>query len=188
VTRAVVVPGDGQVVLDDAVGSLFGFNATGAIIVRAQFPLVGLARVYNDQTGQPVDGGTFGQGIPLMGPDSAPVGGVLLGLSQQPVSEQAGFRTNIGCFNPGTTESWLTAEAVTASGDSLGSVTFPMAPGMFWLGPVFDLISTVPQGLREQRSFLVRLEMQGGGLLCVASVVDNVTGDATTVLPAIPLP
>ncbi len=183
VTSSVTVPGDGQVVLDDAVGSLFGVNAGGAIVVRAQFALGGFARVYNDQTGQPVDGGTFGQGVPLMTPDAAPVEGVLLGLSQQPVAEQAGFRTNIGCFNPGAAEVLLTAEAWTASGELLGSVTFPMTAGAFWLGPAFDLLSTVPQDLREQRSFLVRLEMQGGGLFCFASVVDNLTGDATTVLP-----
>lgn len=188
VVGEIQVPASGQVTVEDLVGDLFGFNGTGAVILRADFPLAGTARIFNDRTAQPADGGTFGQGMPAMPPGEAPVSGLLLGLSQQPVSQQAGFRTNIGFFNPGDTEVVLTVEALSGDGEPLGSVTFPVAAREFWQGAAFDLVSSVPQEMREQRSFLVRFTTQGGGLFCYASVVDNVTGDATTILPVNPAP
>lgn len=51
---------------------------------------------------------------------------------------------------------------------------------------MFDVVTGVAEADRTQEAFMVAYTVTGSGLAVYASVVDNATGDAVTVLPQPP--
>ncbi len=172
-----------QLYIEDLLGDLWGVNGTGAVRLLATAPIAAFARVVNTKMPAVFEGGTFGQAMPAMTANGLSAVGVLPGLSNERISDESGFRCNIGWFNPGPTAATLTARVVTAGGEVLGERNLQIPPLSQWLGSVFDVIWTVPQDQRELQHFVVAYEVVGGPLFVYASVIDNITGDAVTVLP-----
>lgn len=177
------VAAGGQLYLEDLLGDLWGINGNGAVRVVSTAPVAAFARVVNVKMPPSLEGGTFGQAMAPMTPEQAVARGVFPGLFNERVSDESGFRSNLGWFNPGPGPVALTARVVTAAGEVLGEHTLEVPALSQWLGSVFDVVQTVPQAQRELQHFSVTYETSGGALLLYASVVDNVTGDAVTVLP-----
>lgn len=172
-----------QLYFEDLLGELWGINGNGAVRLLSTAPVSAFARVVNVKMPPAFEGGTFGQAMAPMTPDQVVPDGVFPGLFNERISDESGFRSNIGWFNPNPDPVTLTARVVTRDGEMLGERTLEV-PGLSqWLGSVFDVVWTVPQNQRELQHFFVTYEVVGGPLFLYASVVDNVTGDAVTVLP-----
>ncbi len=135
-----------------------------------------IARVYNSS-----DAGTFGQTIVGMQGSAAKMissgDRVRLGF----LSENSDYRTNVGFMNAGS--SWITisAEFFTSDGTSLGTDSIDIAPysSRQW-NKAFRRVTTnaVDYGYVDVWS-----DTAGASFLAYGSVVDNGTGDPTTIWP-----
>ncbi|HSL18423.1 MAG TPA: hypothetical protein VLB51_11015, partial [Methylomirabilota bacterium] len=172
-----------QLYVEDLLGDLWGYNGNGAVRLLSSTPVSAFARVVNVKMPPAFEGGTYGQAMAPMTSDQVVPEGVLPGLFNEPINNESGFRSNVGWFNPGPDPVTLTARVVTRDGDMLGERTLEVPGFSQWLGSVFDVVWTVPQSQRHLEHFFVTYEVVGGPLYLYASVVDNVTGDAVTVLP-----
>jgi hypothetical protein len=189
VKLAVVTGGMG--VFDDMVQLVFGVTGNGALRLVSDDPIEATARIYNDQRSNPAVMGTFGQDAPGLELSAASASGSLLLLSNRPVQDATGYRTNVIYFNPWPTAVQATFTAVKPDGTALGSATVSLAPHANAVTPVFSLVSGVPAGQTTQDNFFVTFTASAG-IFINGSVVDNKTGDPTTIEPvwwdAVPAP
>jgi len=170
---SVVAPPGQDVVLQDLLPGLLGSDApSGGAILSADGPMLAASRTFT------VDGGgAWGQNVPLV-PESAwveagrPV--VLAGLAQD-----AATRTNLGLLNPGGSSLTVDVRFHGADGAVLGERSWT-APARGW--------RQIDLALEEAGAAPVPLawaELDGDGdFVAYASVIDNASGDAVTVLPA----
>lgn len=170
-----IQPGE-QVVIDDVLTESFGLDeGISAMRVVSSTPIVGLARIYNDQRAS--DAGTFGQAA--VGADQRIATrqlGVLAGLSDAPIGAGP-FRTNIGWFNAGFTPATLTIRAQANDGSIIETATVTVPPLSQLQQPVTALFPSL--GARE--NFYVSYSTDSPSMFLYASVVDNVNGDAVFV-------
>ena len=160
---------------EDVLQDLFniGGSAAGAIRVDSNRPLVVTSRTFNLAAS-----GTFGQFLPGIPASEALAPGHKGTLSQ--LTENAGFRTNVGFVN-------LTGQACSArvtfygpGGGQVGSPATYQVPPYGWYQKSGTLSS---QGAGVQDNAYAIVEAQGSGcrLWSYASVVDNSSGDPTTI-------
>ncbi len=171
-TTLTIEPGE-QVVIDDVLTASFGLSeGIGAMRVVSSTPIVGLARIYNDQRAS--GAGTFGQAA--VGADQRIAGrqiGVLAGLSESPIGAGP-FRTNIGWFNGGFTPATLTIRAVANNGSIIQTATVTVPP----LSQLQQRVTALFPSLGTRENFYVSYTTDSPSLYLYASVVDNVNGDA----------
>jgi len=169
-SRTFAVGAQDQLVLPDVVLSEYGeSNRKGALALASAQGMACWSRTYN------AGGvGTYGQGVPglevsehrLAGSDR----GELVGLE-----ESAAFRTNLGLVNTSTEVCTATVELHSASGTRLGTLVRTLLPrSMEQVASPFADVGGVVDGRASVTS--------DRGVIAYASVVDNATGDATTVL------
>jgi len=173
-TATATIPAGAELVLDDLVATQFGVtDGKGAMVVRADREITGLARVYNDQTA--AGEGTFGQlvrGLPMAAAYSS---GLLPFLSNQAAASGAGYRANIGWFNPSASPVTVTLTGYDDDGTMLGRVDHTAAG---WAMEQVN-VATLWPALADYGDFYVTYETAGdASLFMYASVVDNVNGDA----------
>lgn len=161
----------------NAVHDVFGLepDALGAIAIEASSPdLLFMSRIYNIEQGG--SGGTFGQAIPAI-----PEHQMILGGERRHIlfaSENADYRTNIGCQNGNRGAALVNLELFDQQGASLEVVNMILnAWSNDQLNRVFAGYGAV-NGWIEVFSPLANLRYS-----CYASVIDNVTNDPTTILP-----
>lgn len=185
--RTLEIPGESKVAIDDFVGEFLSSDGNGAISIVTQQPLTGWVRILNDQSDDPSLRGSFGQNLnaELMEESSLIHGGVLTGLSNLTAKHHQEARTNLGYFNPAPTPVTATFSAYRADGLPLGTTTLTIPGYSHRQDQVFDIISDVPEGDRNQTDFFVTYSFSDGGAFVYASVVDNGTNDGTTV-PLLP--
>lgn len=163
---------------DDVVGSLFGLDhAAGAIRVGCDGGgCQALARTFND-SGE----GTFGSGQPaLLAEDAVEAGesAALIHLSES-VDDGIGYRTNLELLNATDDALTVRIDLYGASGAELGALTVDLLPlEVRQLTRVFRLVTTsaVADGYA-----LLHTPTPGGVFFAAASLVDNRTGDGTTI-------
>ena len=166
----------GTAVLDDIAGSahLNVAGTTGALRVSSAVPIAVTSRIYSDLRAE--DKGTLGQFVPAQPRSAALRRGVMPHLSS------SGFRTNIGFFNPGSSDATVRLELRDSGGALIGQQTINLAAqsqqqhslGTFF--PAADLASATNMTLSFDSSAPV---------LAYAAVNDNVSGDSMLV-PAQP--
>lgn len=175
VARSDLLIGDGELLLWENVASLLGApDSAGAVAITADGPLVVTARTFND-----ADAGTFGQFIPGLGPSASVGPGSPAVLPQ--IKRNDDFRTNVGFTNYSDVPCDVTVRLVDASGQQLGSSV---------------MVSDIPPGGWKQQNRIFReagvsecelgyaaisVETEGCGVWAYASVVDNGSGDPTTI-------
>lgn len=172
--------GNASVAYSDIWQSLTGADGAGAINVCIDNGSAAgvISRTYN--TG---DEGTFGQSIVgIRGAASAKVGTAgkaRLGC----LFENASYRTNIGFMNASANEITISAEFFDMLGNSLGIKNITLAPfsnaqwnSAFTLDPIFA--DDIAAGFVD-----VWTGTAGAAFLTYASIVDNGTGDPTTIWP-----
>lgn len=124
-TAAVAVAPGEQKVLDDVVGATLHTTGLGGLRVTSDQNVTVTARVINDL--RATNAGTTGFSVPAAPLDDATTSGTISFLSQGSLSDigaGAGFRTNLGYFNPGSSAATLTFTARrTSDGSVLGTNT-----------------------------------------------------------------
>jgi len=154
----------------DSVDSPFGAVAISASGSDA----LSIARIFNqDEAG---DGGTFGQALPGVGADDL----IMEGETRRIVfmSEDDDFRANLGCQNGTDGEISINYELFDDAGTSLEVGTMGLAAySNDQINQVFENDSPV-NGYVDVWS-----DTAGAAFTCYGSVIDNVTGDPTTILP-----
>jgi hypothetical protein len=163
-----------QLVLDDYVNELFGVtDGKGAVVIEPDRAVKAWQRIYNDQ--RDAGEGTFGQFAMGMAMDYAYPMGVLPFLSNEDPATGAGFRANIGWFNPSQSPVTVTLRGWDTSGTLLGEVEHTAAG---WAQEQVNVAALWP-ALADYGDFYVTYATDGGEhLFMYASVVDNVNGDA----------
>jgi PKD repeat protein len=174
------VPAGGSLAWRDILVSLFGqpqeASIQGALLVYADRPVALTVRTY-DQT----DNGTLGSSYPaLVVGDGVGVGqtGVVPGLKRN-----AGFRSNLGAVNVGDVPCTVVVTLYDAQGTQLGAPrSLDLAPGAW--SQLNDVLSTV--GTIDLAYATVVVPTANGRAWAYGSVVDNASGDPTTIPVAVP--
>lgn len=175
-----VLPPNGQVAYDDVLDSLFAIpSGTGAMRFTASRPIGVVANLFNDL--RPFGLGINGTTIRGLEESELRMSGVIPGVTNRPASSGAGSRTNVGFFNPGSTEVVLTLRVNSGSGALLGTATRAIGPRtheqVAWTD-LFPALGTLPSVAA------LSFTATGGSVLVYAGAVDNQTGDVS-VTPAI---
>lgn len=162
----------------DAVVSVFGFDeAVGTIRLTADGDgVVAVARTYND-----TPDGTYGTSLGAI-PASRAVGGddvaVLVHLAQSG-EDHVGYRSNLDLVNVGELEIDVEVELYGAAGDHLGTVSNTLEPSEY--RQITRVFRQVTGGEVADGYAVIRADTADGALLASASLVDNRTGDTTTI-------
>ncbi|MEE4270670.1 MAG: S8 family serine peptidase [Thermoanaerobaculales bacterium] len=165
---------DGELVeYADIAAAIFGApGSSGAVEVAADGELVVTARTFND-----APSGTFGQFLPGLDAAAALASGDAGFLSQ--LKSTDGFRTNIGFTNYGEAECTARVRLYDDEGAEL-KITYPTVPPGGWLqqNRVFERAGVAPVPLGYA---VVEVLTPDCEVWTYASVVDNTSGDPTTV-------
>jgi hypothetical protein len=175
VRSATVAPG-GALEWRNVLESLFGVDpsadVSGALQIASDQPLFASSRNYNQ-----TDAGTFGQGFPaLTQADALSYGqtGVLL-----PLRKGVQYRTNIGVANLGTSACTVAVRLFDASGVQVGTTkTMTVAPARWF--QQYDVFANTGAGDQDLAYATVEVQTPGGMVWAYAALVDNGTGDPTT--------
>jgi hypothetical protein len=159
----------------ESVAELLGApDSAGAVYITADEPLVVTARTFND-----ADAGTFGQFLPGLGTAASFWAETPAVLTQ--IKRTDDFRTNVGFTNYGQVACDVEVTLYGSDGTQLGS-------------PV--MVTDIPPGGWKQQNRIFReagvdecqvgwaslsVENQACGVWAYASVVDNGSGDPTTI-------
>ncbi len=163
-----VGPGE-QKVLDDVMADTLGLaGGLGGVRITSDQNVRVTARVINDLREE--SKGTAGFAF-----DARETGSTSGTMSF--LSNNAGFRTNIGYFNPSSTPVTATFVARRADGSVLGTNTVNIAGYAMLQQAGFGLLSSVAEANRTQDDFFVTWTSTAP-LFAYASVTDNTTGDA----------
>jgi hypothetical protein len=169
----VQLPARSSVTWDNVLQSLFGADAVGSLEIR------GTGLVVASRTSTPAAiGGSYGQGIPAVGPEQ------VLSIAGEPaatvgsVSEGARFRSNLGlCETWGET---ATVEVVVAdeSGTPLGTRALTLRP--YESTQINRVVRNVTGETQLENAIVTVTVVSGGGRVAAyLSTVDNATGDPT---------
>ena len=177
-TRTIVVGPMSQHVLDDVLGDLFSTTGSGALRITSDQDIQVVSRILNDK--RQGNGGTTGLYVPASSLDETCSRGLLPFLSSASPSDTAngaGFRTNIGWFNPNAFPVTVTFTARRNNGTILGTETVSIpAYSRLQLG-VWELFNDVPENERRLDDYYVTYQTTGGTAVIYGAVVDNKTGD-----------
>ena len=161
-----------QAVLDDMATELFGVtNGSGAVKIMSDQTVSASARIYNDQ--RDAGDGTFGQFVQGQAMSGALQAGTIAFLSNEDPASGAGFRSNIGWFNPNASPVNVVLRGWDTSGALLGEVEHT-AGGYEQLqrnlGQLWPALATYGN--------LYVTFTADAPVFFYGSVVDNVNGDA----------
>jgi hypothetical protein len=160
----------------DVLVSLFHLastNVKGSVQVDGSAPVVVSSRTYNQAAA-----GTYGQEYPAIRAGTAlPLGAI--GVLPQ-LARNAGFRTNLGLLNAGVGDATVEIRLFAASGPQVGTTrTATVAPGRYWQQD--DIFGAAGAGDQSGAYATIGAATTGGAVWAYASVIDNATGDPTTV-------
>jgi hypothetical protein len=155
--------------LDDATA------AKGTVHIEADQPLAVTARTYN-QTAV----GTFGQYLPALTVSQALIGGQTGVIPQ--LKYTTGFRTNVGLLNLGSSDCEVDIRLIGVDGQQVGEqVRVTVSPGRYWQGDNIFGSAWTGAGGRNIAYAEIEVVTAGGQVWAYGSVVDNATGDPTTI-------
>ena len=176
----VVVPAGAQALVTDVVGQL-GAQGSGALEIVSDAPVVVSSRTYDA-----LAAGTVGQGYAAYGAAACLGTGATAWLPQ--LAEDAAYRTNISLTNTGTDPAVVAVTLLDGSGAVLGSYDVTLGPGE-WAQENRPFYGKAGQ-TAVANGYAEVTVTSGSGVIASASVIDNATGDPTTVAmvpaPAVP--
>jgi len=175
-SETINVPAKSTAFYNDAIPQIFGIEGAGALTVTSDSsnPVVVWARTYNDRG----TSGTLGQFIPAFGPaDLVGTKGALL----QGLSENAGYRTNLGFVNTSAAAVGVTMSVWSKQGIKLNEKVYVIAGGQSVF--VSRIIRDIAPGAEIADGYLKIVPSDPDALYVWASYVDNVSTDQTFVRP-----
>lgn len=155
----------GQSIFDDILGQLN--QSKGAIQVSSDQPIAVSSRTYNDG-GSAGTQGQYLDGVQAADGASAGQSFILMNLINN-----TKFRTNLGFQNMGSNNAQLAIKYYSSSGQRVGTASVSLSPG-----EVNDRSAAFPSNTIGYALITVS---SGTSVQGYASVVDNKTGDATTI-------
>jgi len=163
--------GPGQLVIFPDLVAAMSATGAGAVKVESDQPILVASRTYNA-----VGGSTYGQFLDAFTPADG------LGTGQKAIlthlQEWPAFRTNIGLVNLGNAAASVTVALYAYTGSSLGQFTVNLAPGQ-WVQDQQPFAKRF--GQTNTTGYAVVSVTSGSGVVAYASVIDNVSGDPTTI-------
>ena len=173
-TETVALAAGELVSWDDVAVDLFGMGgeSSGSIQVDADGPVLVTARTYNEGAA-----GTFGQFLPGVAIRQTMTSGQTGVLSQ--LANNAAFRTNVGFINLGDEQVQVRVKVFDGMGAELGTRNIAVGPGAW--KQQNDIFGAVGAGPVDNGYATVEVLTDGGEVWGYASVVDNATGDPTTI-------
>ena len=178
VTGTALVPAGAASILVDVVAQL-GATGQGALEIVSDQPLRAASRTYNQVAADAVcnPSGTMGQSYPALSAADGLSASEVAWLPQ--LIEDAMFRSNIGLVNTGSVEAEATVELYDGSGALLASYAVALAPGQ-WKQETQPFVSKA--GSNAIHCGFAKVTVTAGtGVVALASVVDNITNDPTTI-------
>lgn len=175
-SKELAVPAGHQVITSDVV-SLFPFDGSGALEVVADQPVRVSSRTYNLVSATASCPGTFGQNYSAFRLEEGLQTGDAAFLPQ--LVETVDYRTNIALTNTGPASALVTVTLYDGAGTSLGSFQLTLNPGEYTqeIRPFHNRA-----GQSNMTRGYARVVVDSGlGILAQASVIDNTTGDPTTI-------
>lgn len=160
-----------QRVFSDVV-DLLGGRDSGALEITSGTMVHATSRTYNLS-----GGGTFGQSYPASGIRQALFQGGSAVLPQ--LAEDFDFRANIGVVNIGEQMATVDLDLFDDLGTPLTTVEIPLEPGEWHLKvrPYWE-----EAGLDDLAHGWAKVTVQsGGGIVALGSVIDNTSGDPTSI-------
>jgi PKD repeat protein len=174
-TRTIILSGDAIREWDDVASSLFGQSGStsGSIRVESNLPLLVTARTYNATLG-----GTFGQYLPGAESTTAIASGQMGVLPQ--IKKVSGYRTNVGFINLGSSAITIQTRLFSEDGFPLGNPIATTVAATEWK-QINDVFATAGINQCSVGFATVELTSGAGPFWAYASVVDNASGDPTTI-------
>jgi len=170
--QSVTVPGNGSLTLTDVLRNHRGrLETTGALLVGGDRLFAVTSRTYNV-----TPGGTVGQTV-SGSPDIASNGGGDAALYIPGIASNAEHRTNLGLVLSASTPLEVSVSINGSDGRLLGTRMFHVAAGVNT--HVQFGATTVAAAPFDDAGAVVRIVSGDGTVIAYASVVDNVTGDAS---------
>ena len=177
-TQVVTVAPNSQLVVNDILGTTFNTTGSGALRITSDQDVIVVSRILNDK--RQGNGGTTGLFVPATSLDQTCANGILPFLSSASPSDTAngaGFRTNIGWFNPNAFSVGVTFTLRRNDGSVLGTETVTVPAYSRLQEGIFELIDSVPESQRRIDDYFVTYSATGGPIVVYAAVVVNHTGD-----------
>jgi len=172
-TAMVVVPAGGQLVIDDVVGFL-GTDGNGSLEVFSDQVLTVGSRTYNLSVN-----GTYGQYLDGVDPAVTLAAGDTVRLIL--LEESPDFRTNIGFTNTSDAVARVRVSLFDSAGSSLTAFERLVPAGR---NVQENQVFANRAGSTDLRAALASVTvLSGEGVIVYGSVVDNLTGDPTTIPP-----
>lgn len=162
---------------EDVAESLFNQAAvtSGSIEITSDVPVMVVARTYNE-----APDGTFGQGMPG-NPDSEALTFGQLGVLPQ-LKKTSAFRTNVGFMNHGLAACNVRIRLYSENGSQIGNTIDTSVPAKEWK-QINDVFGEAGVGQCPIGYATIEVRTAGGMIWAYGSVVDNGTGDPTTIVP-----
>jgi hypothetical protein len=160
---------------DDVIAELFLLTEplSGSIRVDGDGPLVVTARTYNVS-----DVGTLGQYLPGIGLDEVITSADRGVLSQLANNQQ--FRTNVGFINLGERACRISTTLYDATGTPIGDERIRQIEASGWKQDN-DIFGLTGAGSHDNAYAVIQVLTDGCTAWAYASVIDNATGDPTTI-------
>lgn len=177
-SKAVTIAPRGTAVLDDVTGSAFlnTPGVVGALRVTSASELVVTSRIYADFRSS--NRGTLGQFVPAVARGAGLRRGTLPQLAQD-ADLTAGFRTNVGLFNPNPSAVTVRLELRNDAGTVLGTNTLTLAAQSQQQTPLAVLFA----GVEHAHAATLTLSFDAAAPIVVyAAVNDNVSSDSYVVM------
>jgi hypothetical protein len=158
--------------IDDALGSLFGLYETyGALAVEgADSDRIVVAERIGTQSG--AGEGTVGQQVDALSDEGFFSRGSILGLRQD-----AGFRSNVGLFNPEPFDAAVTLTLRRADGEVIGETVVSVPPLGYVQRNLAVLFPDSP--MPEGEALTLSVDSPELDVFAFAAVIDNVSQDPT---------
>jgi hypothetical protein len=165
----------------DAVAGALGLQGSvkGLLQVGSSVPLAISCRTYNQETATR----TFGQGLPALTAEDALAGGEE-GIVPH-LKRSSRFRTNLGVVNLGSDQATVEIRLFDASGQQVGTDGTLALAADTWRQQT-DVLGWLGAGDREIAYARVTASPATALVWVYASLVDNSTGDPTTVVAVVP--
>ncbi len=171
---SVLVEPGGVVELPNVAVGTFGVpNSAGVVELTASTELIVTARTFND-----APDGTFGQFLPGVTDGEGLVGDAVAVLSQ--LNSGSGFRTNVGFVDLGGAGAVVRIRLFDGGGEAVGSDLAEIIPAGGWF-QVNRVFNAADAGACSGCYALIDLAGGEGQVWAYASVVDNSSGDPTTI-------
>ena len=167
------IPSGAQALIDDVVGFL-GSAGSGPLEIDATQPVIVGSRTFNQS-----NDGTFGQYLDGVAPENGASSGQSVWLAM--LRENTDFRSNIGFTNTGISAAVVAVTLYDGTGAQVTSfsVTIPAGSNKQENQPFLNR-----GGRNDIGSGTAKVSVTAGsGLLIYGSVIDNLTGDPTTIPP-----